>query len=352
MFEIFIILICLIINAFLASAETAFISVSKPTLRELVKQGDLRAKQILLLRENPERTLSIIQVGITFVGAFAAAIGGAGAEEIITPWIIANFQLNEFIAEIISLILVVVPLTYVSVVIGELVPKTLALRRPLFMASVSAPWLQKISVLISPVITLFEWSTKKILDSFPQKHVISEDHTQEGQSVELNILSAPNRQYVFNILKIEKTTVKEILVNWSEVIYLENHQSKEQVENTIILSAHTRLPVVKNNEVIGILNAKEFFAFQKTDQANWQPLLRPAFNIDINMPILSALRLMQEKRIHMVIVYDGKIKVGLVTMEAIFEEIVGDIYDEEDDGTLNKILNSVSFKGKHISKNL
>ncbi|MCE2982798.1 MAG: hemolysin family protein [Parachlamydia sp.] len=352
MFEIVIILICLIINAFLAGSETAFIAVSKPTLRELVKQGDLKAKQLLLLRENPERTLSIIQVGITFVGAFAAAIGGAGAEEMISPWIITTFHLNEFIAEIFSLIIVVIPLTYISVVIGELVPKTLALRRPLFIASVAAPWLQKISVLISPIITLFEWSTKKILDSFPQKHVIYEEHTQESPSVELNILSAPNRQYVFNILKIEKTSIKEILVSWKEVVYVEDHQTQEQIENTIISSAHTRLPVVRNNDVIGILNAKEFLAFQKTGQTNWQSLLRPVYSIDVNMPILSALRLMQEKRIHMAIVYDGKHKVGIVTMEAIFEEIVGDIYDEEDDGTLNRIVNSITFKGKHVKRNI
>lgn len=351
MIEVFVITICIIINAFLACSETAFIAVSKPTLRQLVKEGDLRAGQLLLLRENPERTLSIIQVGITFVGAFAAAISGAGAEEMISPWIVKTFQFNEFVAEIISLTLVVIPLTYISVVIGELVPKTLALRRPLFIASAAAPWLQSISVLISPVITLFEWSTKKILDSFPQKHVTYEEPAQEGPSEELKVLSAPNRQYVFNILKIENTAVNEILINWSEVVYAEEHQNQEQIENTIISSAHTRLPVVRDNEVIGILNAKEFLAFQKTGQTNWQFLLRPAYNIDVNMPMLSALRLMQEKRIHMAIVYSGNSKVGIVTMEAIFEEIVGDIYDEEDDGTLSRILSSVSFTSKHMKKN-
>jgi len=349
MIEIFIVFICLIVNAFLAGSEAAFIAVSKPTLRELVKRGDQKARQLLLLRENPERTLSVIQVGITFVGAFAAAISGVGAEEVISPWIMTTFQLNEFIAEILSLFIVVIPLTYISVVIGELVPKTLALRRPLFIASIAAPWLQKISVLISPLITLFEWSTKKILNSFPQKHVMSEEH-QESPSVELNVLSAPNRQYVFNILKIENTTLKEILVSWSEVIYVEDHQIQEQIENAIISSGHTRLPVVRNNEVIGILNAREFLAFQKTGQTNWQSLLRPAYNINVNVPILSALRLMQEKRIHMAIVYNNKNKVGIVTMEAIFEEIVGDIYDEEDDGALKRILNSASFKGKPSSK--
>jgi putative hemolysin len=341
MIELIIICVCVVINALLASSETAFIAVSKPALRQLVKEGNPGAKQLLTLRENPERTLSIIQVGITFVGAFSAALGGAGAEEFISPWLIQTFNLNEFLAEILSLALVVIPLTYVSVVLGEIVPKTLALRRPLFIAFLAAPWLQRISILLSPVIGLFEWSTKKILNAFPQKHVKSEEPAQETPTVELNILSAPNRQYVFNILKIENTLLREIYLNWSDVNYVEDHQTQEQIESTIIASAHTRLPVIKNHEVIGILNTKEFLAFQKTGRTDWQTLLRPAYNINVNMPILSALRLMQEKRIHMAIVYDGNHKVGIVTMEAIFEEIVGDIYDEEDDGTLQHILANV-----------
>lgn len=350
MFEVFIIIICLILNALLAGSETAFIAVNKPTLRKLGRQGDIKAQQLLLLRENPERTLSTIQVGITFVGAFAAAIGGAGAEELISPRIIETFGLNEFIAELISLMIVVIPLTYVSVVVGELVPKSLALRRPLFIAYLAAPWLQKISVLISPVVSLFEWSTKRILSSFPQKHVMAEEMPHEGSGVELNVLSAPNRQYVFNLLKIEKTSINEIYVDWSDVVYADAHQTHDQIEHIIISSGHTRLPVVRDNDVVGILNAKEFLAFQKTGQSNWHSLLRPAYNIDVKMPILSALRLMQEKRLHMAIVYDGANKAGIVTMEAIFEEIIGDIYDEEDDGTLSRILSTASFKGKHIKR--
>jgi len=348
MFEIVFICLCLAINALLASAETAIIAVSKSAVRERAKQGDIKAVQLLKLRETPERTLSIIQVGITFVGTFAAAIGGAGAEEMIAPWITQNYSLNDYIAELISLIIVVVPITYVSVVIGELVPKTLALRRPLWIATSAAPWLEKISILISPVITLFELSTKKILNLFPQKHTNFEEYAEDGQSVELNGLSKPNRQYVFNIIKIENTSVNEIMINWSEVSYLDYHLTLEEVEKAIITTAHTRFPIVSNNEIVGILNAKELFALTRTESTNWQSIIRPPCNMGKQMPILTALRLLQEKRIHMGIIYDGIKRLGIITMEAIFEEIVGDIYDEADDGTLEQILSSTSFKSKHI----
>lgn len=344
MFEFIVIVICLLVNAVLAGSETAFIAVPRPALRELARQGNEKAKILFSLRENPERMLSVIQVGITFVGALAAAVGGAGAEETITPWLIAHFGISESFAEILAMLLIVIPLTYVSVVLGELVPKTFALRRPLFLAFKTGPWLHLISRFIDPVVSVLEWSTKKIVRLFPAEHMVHEEASQQESSIKLDGLSAPNRQYVLNIFKIEKTTVKEILVGWPEVISVEDSQTLEQVESVIISSAHTRLPVVKNNQVIGIINAKEFLAFQKTGQTDWLSLIRPPIRIPLNMPMLSALQIMQEKRAHMAIVYNGNTKVGIVTMEAIFEEIIGDIYDEEDDGTLKRILNSIHFK--------
>jgi putative hemolysin len=346
MIELFVIVICLVLNAILAGSETAFIAVSRPSLKELAKKGDESAKLLLLLREKPERTLSVIQIGITFVGVLAAALGGAGAEEVITPWIASHFGIRESLAEMLSILLVVLPLTYASVVIGELVPKTFALKRPLFVASKAAPWLHLVNRIFDPIVTIFAWSTKRIVNLFPKEHSIQEETPKSEISAEIDILSPVNRQYVINILKIENTTVEEITVPWSEVIYIANNQSTEQVENLIISSGHTRLPVVKNEEVLGIINTKEFLAFQKSGQTEWISLLRPALKIADATFILSALQLMQEKRTHMAIVYKGSGKTGIVTMESIFEKIIGEIYDEDDDGTLKEMLNSLHFK-KH-----
>ncbi len=153
MFEFIVIIICLLINAVLAGSETAFIAVSKPTLRVLVRQGHEKAKLLLQLRENPERTLSIIQIGITFVGAFAAAIGGAGAEENISPLLSQHFGIGDTLAEVLAIFLIVIPLTYASVVLGELVPKTLALRRSMSIAFLTVPWLNLTSRFIDPIVS-------------------------------------------------------------------------------------------------------------------------------------------------------------------------------------------------------
>lgn len=335
MLEITVIIICLIVNAFLAGSETSFIALNRQVLRNLVKNGDEKARLLLQLRETPERTLSVIQIGITFVGAFAAAVGGAGAEESISPWIIETFGMGDTFGEIFSIFLIVIPLTYASVVFGELVPKTLALRRPMFIARLTAPWLNFFGRCIGPIITIFEISTKKILEIIPKQHTVSEE--KENPSIE-EMVSPENKQYIMNMVKIERTFIKEIFLDWKEVAYIEENDSLADVDAALVTSGHTRLPIVKDGEVIGILNSKEFFAFVESGKSEWISLRRNAVSVQETTTILTALRLLQQKKAHMAIVYRGSVKTGIVTMEAIFEEIIGDIYDEDDDGAIQKIL--------------
>lgn len=323
------------INAFLAGSETSFIALNRQTLRNLAKTGDEKAKLLMHLRETPERTLSVIQIGITFVGAFAAAIGGAGAEESLSPWIIENFEIGDSLAEIMTILLVVIPFTYASVVLGELVPKTLALRRPMFVARLTAPWLNFIDRYIGPLISMVEGSTKKILDLFPKQHTTSEE--KEGLSIE-DMLSPLNKQYIMNMVKIEGTAIKEIFLEWKEVAFIDANSSAEDVETIILASGHTRLPITKRGAVIGILNSKEFFAFIKAGKSEWVSLCRQTVSVQETTSILTALLCLQQEKAHMAIVYKGSLKIGIVTMEAIFEEIIGDIYDEDDDGAIQKIL--------------
>lgn len=336
MFELTIILVCLAANAILAGSETAFIALNKQSLRTLVKQGDEKAALLLHLRENPERTLAVIQIGITFLGAFAAAIGGAGAEESISPWL-QQKGFGEKLSELLAIFLVVIPLTYASVVLGELVPKTLALRRSHFIASSTAPWINLSSRLLNPIVSLFEWSTKKIIDLFPKRHTAADEIEESAPTLD-EVVSPQNKQYIMNMVEVERTHVKDIYLPWNEVIFVKESFTMEEVEKTVITSAHTRLPIVKGENVIGILNAKEFLAYEKTGSTNWLSLSRNVVSVQESTMILTALRLLQENRSHMAIVYAGSAKKGIVTMEAIFEEIIGDIYDEDDDGTLKKIL--------------
>ena len=338
MFELLIIIICILINSLLAGSEAAFISVSKTALKQLAQQGNPQAKVVLNLRENPEKTLSIIQIGITFIGAVAAAVGGAGAEESLAPLITHYLGFKENFSEIIAIALVVVPITFVSVVIGELVPKSIALRQSMYYALKTGPWLAFIGKFINPITTLLEKITKQIICLFPKKNTHFEENSEN--SLEMNILSAQNQQYIYNIVGIEYLSVENILVPWDQVTVIDEKASLEEVENIIITSGHTRLPVKKEQDVKGILNSKEFLALLKTKENNWHTLIRPALKIEYSDPLLATLRLMQTHRKHMAIVYKNQSVLGVVTLEGIFESIIGDIYDENDEGKITRLLNT------------
>lgn len=349
MISLIAVFLCLILNAVFAASEIALVSLSRSSLREEIKHGNKQATLLLSLRENPERTLSVIQIGITFVGALAAAISGASADKLLSPYLQYLLGIGAHTAEIVSIIIIVLPLTYFSVVLGELVPKTLALRRPMFIALKTAPYLDLCARFISPVATLLEWSTKKILSQISHKQLQSEVELESSPSsniMSLDHLSPANRQYVLNIFRIERTTLKEIFIPWKETVFIYKKSPIHEIEQIIVSSGHTRLPVLDEDRVVGILNAKELLAFHHEGNEDWLALIRPVIFLDEQTPILSALRALQDKHSHMAIVTNAGKRSGVVTMEAIFEEIVGDIYDEDDDGALEKILSVHRYNRK------
>jgi putative hemolysin len=352
MAEIIVVSLCIIANALLAAVEMAFVSVGKPQLRELARSGNVDAQKILALREKPERTLSILQIGITLVGALGAAVGGAGAEEAVSPMIQEQFGLSENSAEAIAILLIVLPITYLSVVVGELVPKTLALRNPLSIVLRVAKWLVLLDWFFSPIISALQWSTRKVLQVlFLRSRLASvkEPATPATDMAErLDKLSAQNRQYVLNLANLENKRVRDVMLPWEKVSRIDFSQPASEVEALVLSSGHTRLPVIKDETVIGIvglLHTKEFTAFRKAGNEDWYSIIRPVLQVQEGDLILKALRIMQEKRSHLAVVYTQDRLVGIVTLEDIIEEIIGDIYDEDDDGALRKILSTgASFR--------
>ena len=340
MAEFIVIIICLALNAVLAAFEMAFVSLPKMDLLKAAKQGSKAAENLLRRRENPERTLSVIQIGISLVGALAAAVGGAGATEILEPYLVNKWQVNRFLAEALAILLVVLPLTYLSVVFGELVPKTLALRHPTKIALRGARWLSIADRLLSPVISVLEWSTKTLVRFlFPASKKAAS--TSES-TVELDLLSPVHQQYVLNLARIENKLIEEMMIRWEDVDRIHMNDSMEKITSTIFSSGHTRLPVVdENNNITGILHTKEFLAFRDSGAQDWATIIRVAPRVRGKNSALGALRLMQNSKSHMVMIYSevGRLQ-GILALEDIIEEIVGDIFDEDDDGRIQKLLAS------------
>lgn len=339
--EWLIVLVCLVLNALLAAVEMAFVTLTRSQVKELAKSGKSAAVTLLNLRENPERTLSVIQVGITMVGALAAAVGGAEADKTIAPLLMQKFTLSPHVAKALSLALIVIPLTFVNVVFAELVPKTLALRNPIRIALYSARWLQALDTVFLPLVDLLEWSTKKVLSLFFPKSRAHMPSTST-ETVELDQLSSQARQYVLNLVGLEKKRVRDIALPWAQVDHVFIMQTIGEVEAVALRSGHTRLPVIADGQVFGIINTKELIALIKSGSDKWIQIVRPMSRVQEYETLLKALRQMQEKRSHLSAVFAGTSLVGIVTMEDILEEVIGEIYDEDDDGALKRILSAPS----------
>lgn len=340
--EWLVVAVCLFLNGLLAAAEIAFVSITRVQIRELVKAGNRHAETLLKLRENPERTLSVIQIGISLVGALAAAVGGAEAHQSLNPYLQERFGIGSSLASAISIGALVVPLTFLTVIFGELVPKTLALRNPTRIALVATRWLVTMDAVFLPFVDFLEWSTKRVLHLFWPKSRATAHAQPVSDLVELQGLSSQARQYILNLVGIEKKRVRDVMLAWQYVDHIYLSQTISDVEAVALRSGHTRLPVVSNNEIFGIVNTKELLALVKSGNENWSQVVRPVSRVNDTDSLLKALRQMQEKRSHLSAVFHGTDLVGIVTMEDILEEIIGEIYDEDDDGALRRILTTTA----------
>lgn len=330
MLELLLISICLLINAVLSCIEMAFVAVSKPQIKQMMKTQPKAAAHLLILKNTPERVLSVLQVGITLVGAVSAAVGGAGAEEVLSPYLMTRLGISEENAELLSIAIVVIPLTYISVVIGELVPKTLALRFPMRFALMGGYVLVILDRIFSPFVYLLEVSTK-FVTQFVFARLKPEKMVDPSREVDLDPLSESHKQYVFNLIDVNKKSVKDVMITWDQVATVDYSEHFYHVLEKIRICRHTRLPVLNEGKIVGILHTKEFVSETEVSKIDWTELIRSAVTIGPRESILNALRIIQQKKSHMAIVMNGEEALGIITMEDIFEEVVGDIADEVED---------------------
>lgn len=342
--EIIAMFVCIGLNGVLALTEMAFVSVGKNRLRELAREGNRDAQRLITLRDNPERTLSILQIGITLLGAVAAATGGVSIEEALSPYLESRLGLGERGAEVLGIILIVVPLTYLSVVAGELVPKTLALRNPLRIALKSAKWLVLADKIFMPVVNVLEWSTKKLLRIIsPRSKPLPPENPEN--TLDIDHLSPPHRQYVLNMVNMESKRIRDIYVPMKDVVSISIDHTMEQIHYAFMESSYTRLPVIKEKQIIGFLHSKEFMVLWDlwpSGKSAWQEIVREAPIVSPQDSLLKVLRMIQGGKSQMAIVQQGQEYLGIVTLEDIVEEIIGDVFDEDEEDAIKRILSTGS----------
>lgn len=340
-----IIVLMLAINAIFAAYEMALASISKTRISVLLQEGRNGAKQALFMKEHIEGSLAVIQIAVSLAGAIAAATGGAKADDIVAPLFEKYLHLHTHIANLLAFSCIVIPISFITIEFGELIPKGYALRNKDTVLLTLSPLMKMLYQLLLPIVNIMEKLVRLVThkkntlaDSKEAKQEAMEDlRTATTIASVSRLFSKTEEKIVLSSAQFCTRKIKEIQVPLEQV-YLLN--ADDSIADTLVkahLDMHTRFPVCENNDpqqIIGYLNFKDIFS--STKNASGLPntarrIVRPILKLNEDLIISSALQQLMKTQQHICLVtnYTGNIT-GILTLEDIFEEMVGDIEDEYD----------------------
>jgi putative hemolysin len=339
--ELFVIVLLVLLNGVFVAAEIALVTVRRSRLDQLEDEGNRGAERVRRLIEDPGRFLAVIQLGITFIGFLASAFAAVSLVTTLTD-ALAGIGVAEAYAAPISLVLVTILLSLFTIVFGELVPKSLALAHPDRFALALARPVDILGRLLGPVVAVLTSVTNAIA------HALGAEVTREARisAEELKliverggqqgILEAEEEQMIHAVIELGDRRLHEVLVPRTDMIALPVGATYEQAIDTIVGEGHSRIPVYEGtvDEIVGLLYAKDLLPILKAgvdERPALRSLLRPPVFVPESMTIDDLLHEFQRRKVHIAIVldeYGGT--AGMVTIEDLLEEIVGEIQDEYD----------------------
>jgi putative hemolysin len=338
--------LCLIIiNAVFACAEIAVISINDNKLAKLTATGDKRAIRLTKLTEQPARFLATIQVGITLAGFLASAFAANNFSDRLANRLVGwGVKIPMATLDTISVIAITLILSYFTLVLGELVPKRVAMRHSEKLALALSGLVNSVSSVFSPVVWLLTVSTNGLLRLLGiDPHAIDDDITEEeirmmvDRGSERGAINHVEKEMIQNVFEFDNKNAEDVMIHRTEVVVLWMDESPEQWEKTIIESRHSIYPVCDEttDNIIGILKTKDYFRIKdKTRENILKEAVKPAYFVPETVRTDVLFRNMKQSRNHFAIVLDeyGGMN-GIITMVDLLEELVGDL---EDDDTLPK----------------
>lgn len=340
--EILIVLLLIVLNGIFALSEMAVVSSRKARLQQRVNEGDLGAKTALHLAENPNNFLSTVQIGITLIGVLAGAVGGAAIAEPLAALIDDVPWLADY-ASSIALGSVVLAITSLSLVLGELVPKRLALHNPERAAAVIAGPMLFISRLVSPLVWILGISTDLMLRLLRVKPHVDPPVTeaeilvQLDQGTQAGVFGEVEQDMVEGVFRLHDRRVFSLMTPRSEIVWLDVNDTPEQIKQVIEESLFSQFPVCEDSldTVLGTIKARDLLIESlRGEPLRLQLNLQPVNYIPETAHASRALEIFKAGEAEMLIVVDefGSMQ-GLLTISDILEEIVGDIQDGEPQAT-------------------
>lgn len=340
MYELFVILGLIFLNGVFAGTEIAVLTVRRTRINELMEGGHAAATAVNALRENQERFLATVQVGITVVGATAAAFGGARLARELAPWL-ASIRFIGEAADDVALALVVGLVSYLSLVLGELVPKSLALMHAERYALLVARPMVWLGWLGAPVVWFLTASSNLVLRLFGDRTSFTETRLSREEVLQIleeahgsGSLEASSGEIARRALEFDELDAADIMVPRGEMQAIPTTVTSAELTE-LGETGHSRVPVYEGtpDRIVGFVNVREALGrrMARGEEFRLQEVLRPVPFVPGSIPAPRLLRQLQQMRSHLAVVVDeqGTLQ-GLVTIEDVVEELVGEIYSEDD----------------------
>lgn len=335
--------ILILINAFFAATEIAVISLNDNKVRKQAEEGDKKAAVMLKLAESPNDFLSTIQVCITLSGFLASALAADHfASRLSQALYGAGFTVFSLeTLGTLCLIFITLVLSYFTLVLGELTPKRIAMQYPDKVARFSSNVIIVVQKIFRPIVWLLSASTNLMLRLFRiDPNAANEQVTEEEIRMMVDIggesgtIQQDERTMIENIFEFNNTTAESVMIHRMDVVTIQVDETFDEILQTIRESGLSRFPVYDEDvdDIVGVLNTRDFLLnAQSKPPKTLRDLLRPAYLVPETVQADALFRDMQTRKVHMAIVVDeyGGMS-GIVTMEDLLEEIVGNIYDEFD----------------------
>jgi putative hemolysin len=340
--ELGVLVVLILLNGVFAATEISLVTIRRSRLKQLVDQGDRGARRVQRLKANPGRFLAVIQIGINFLGFLASAFAAVNIVNGLETWL-AGFGPLQDVAGALALFTVTAILTVFMIIFGELVPKQIGLAHAERVAISMSRFLEVLGLILAPLVGFLTWTTTRISRLFGADVAAEERISSEElrliieQGGEQGILEAEEEQMIHAVIELGDQRVHEVMVPRTAMVTLAVSAGFDQALDTIVEEGHSRIPVYEQgiDEIVGILYAKDLLPFLKAgapERPGVRALLRPPVFVPESMTVDDLLHELQRRKVHIAIVldeYGGT--AGLVTIEDLLEEIVGEIQDEYDE---------------------
>lgn len=344
-----IILFMVVLNAVFAAYEIALASASLGRLKTLAEEHRAGARAAVFMKENMEASLAVVQLGITLVGAIAAATGGAGAKEAIAPRLEAWLQIAPRLADAIALAVIVVPLSALTIVGGELIPKVFALKNKEWVCLKLSPPMRALSLIFYPAVwvlegvvrTMLSWSERRWRPSVEGQKAETSEMQELRAVVALartsRLIGGKEEQIMLGAARLSVRKISEIMLPIDEMVTLDLQQSMSESLIIAHTEMHTRFPVCSSpgdkQTICGYVNFKDIVSELRLSprEPSLRGILRSMLDLSDDVTIATALERMIRGHVHIALLRDKQHRVvGMITLEDILEELVGDILDEYD----------------------